>query len=71
MAEEDAPRFLAAGTYGTAPGARWSAGQELDREPDFPMSGMDMDLLVQHMKEAGVDTAVILPLDFGLNEWVF
>jgi len=56
--------------------------RKLDREQDFPMSRMDMELLVQSMKEAGVDKAVILPLDFGLvaktkvsmeayNDWVF
>jgi len=37
-----------------------------DREQDFPMSQVDMELLIQSMKEAGVDKAVILPLDFGL-----
>jgi hypothetical protein len=53
-----------------------------DREQDWPMSQVDFHWLVQSMKDAGVDKAVVLPLDFGLvenpqvgveeyNDWVF
>ena len=54
----------------------------LDREEDWPMSQVDVSSLVQSMDEAGVDRAIILPLDFGMveapavgieayNDWVF
>jgi predicted TIM-barrel fold metal-dependent hydrolase len=53
-----------------------------DREQDWPMSQVDFHWLIASMKDAGVDKAVVLPLDFGLvgspeigvegyNDWVF
>ncbi|MFA5313904.1 MAG: amidohydrolase family protein [Methanomassiliicoccales archaeon] len=53
-----------------------------DREEFFPNSQMKPDTLMEWMPKAGVDRAVILPLDFGVvappkkdveefNDWVF
>lgn len=53
-----------------------------DREQDWPMSQVDFGWLDQSMRDAKVDRAVVLPLDFGLvdrpelgveeyNDWVF
>jgi predicted TIM-barrel fold metal-dependent hydrolase len=53
-----------------------------DREQNWPMSQVDFHWLTTSMKDAGVDKAVVLPLDFGMveapeidvegyNDWVF
>lgn len=54
----------------------------IDREEDWPMSEVSASTLLDCMRDAGVDKAVILPLDFGMlgetkvgieeyNDWVF
>jgi len=54
----------------------------LDREQDWPMSQVDVPLLIASMDEAGVDKTVVLPLDLSRtfearasveehNQWVF